>query len=73
MLLPIAPSTHCENVAKRLDVDRQSIRARSDLSLKIEMRRVFEQNFRVYGDRKASRQLKREGFDVARLAVPPGL
>ena len=28
-LLPIAPSTYYENVAKRLDVDRLSIRARS--------------------------------------------
>jgi len=51
-LLPIAPSTYYENVAKRLDVDRLSIRARSDIGLKIEIRRVFEQNFRVYGVRK---------------------
>ncbi len=68
-LLPIAPSTYCENVAKRLDVDRLSIRARSDISLKIEIRRVFEQNFRVYDVRKIWRQLKREGFDVARCSV----
>ena len=72
-LLPIAPSTYHENVAKRLDVDRMSIRARSDISLKIETRRVFEQNFRVYGVRKVWRQLKREGFDVARCTVAPGL
>jgi len=65
-LLPIAPSTYHENVAKRLDVDRLSIRARSDISLKIEIRRVFEQNYRVYGVRKVWRQLKREGFEVAR-------
>jgi transposase InsO family protein len=68
-LLPIAPSTYYENVAKRLGVDRLSIRARSDVSLKIEIRRVFEQNFRVYGVRKVWRQLKREGFDVARCTV----
>jgi putative transposase len=68
-LLPIAPSTYYENVAKRLDVDRLSIRARSDIGLKIEIRRVFEQNFRVYGVRKVWRQLKREGFDVARCSV----
>ncbi|MGZ2409215.1 hypothetical protein ACVIKO_006536 [Rhizobium ruizarguesonis] len=65
-LLPIAPSTYYENVAKRVDVDRLSIRARRDISLKIEIRRVFEQNYRVYGVRKVWRQLKREGFDVAR-------
>jgi transposase InsO family protein len=68
-LLPIAPSTYYENIAKRLDVDRLSIRARSDISLKIEIRRVFERNFRVYGVRKVWRQLKREGFDVARCTV----
>jgi len=68
-LLPIAPSTYYENVAKRLDVDRLSIRARSDIGLKIEIRRVFEQNFRAYGVRKVWRQLKREGFDVARCTV----
>jgi putative transposase len=30
---------------------------------------VFEENFRVYGVRKVWRQLKREGFDVARCTV----
>lgn len=68
-LLPIAPSTYYENVAKRLDVDRLSVRARSDISLKIEIRRVFEQNFRVYGVRKVWRQLQREGFGAARCTV----
>lgn len=68
-LLPIAPSTYYENVAKRLDVDRLSICARSDIGLKIEIRRVFEQNFRVYGVRKVWRQSKREGVDFARCTV----
>ncbi|WP_183433790.1 IS3 family transposase [Mesorhizobium sp. RMAD-H1] len=68
-LLPIAPSTYYENVAKRLDVDRLSTRARSDIALKIEIRRAFEANFRVYGVRKVWRQLKREGFDIARCTV----
>ncbi len=52
-LLPIAPSTYYDNVAKRLDVDRLSVRARSDIALEIEIRRVFEANFRVYGVRPA--------------------
>jgi hypothetical protein len=51
-LLPFAPSTYYENVAKRLDVDHLSVRAKSDISLKIEIRRVFEQNFCIYGVRK---------------------
>ena len=35
-LLPIAPSTYYENVAKRLDVDRLSVRTRRHVGLKIE-------------------------------------
>ncbi len=68
-LLPIAPSTYYENVAKRLDVDRLSVRARSDIGLKIEIRRVINENFQVYGVRKVWRQLRREGFDTARCTV----
>lgn len=45
-VLPIAPSTYYENIAKREDVDRLSVRARRDIALKIEIRRVFEENFR---------------------------
>ena len=40
------------------------------MALKVEVRRVFEENFRVYGVRKAWRQLQREGFE---LAAPAGL
>ncbi len=68
-LLPIAPSTYYDNIAKRQDVDRLSIRARSDIALKIEIRRVFDENFQVYGARKVWRQLQREGFDIARCTV----
>jgi len=68
-LLPIAPSTYYENVARRLDVDRLSVRARSDIGLKIEIRRVFNENFQAYGVRKVWRQLQREGFDIARCTV----
>ena len=46
-----------------------SARARQDVRLKIEVRGVFDENFRVYGVRKVWRQLKREGFDVARCTV----
>jgi putative transposase len=37
--------------------------------LKIEVRRVFEENFAVYGVRNVWRQLRREGVDVARCTV----
>ena len=68
-LLPIAPSTYYEVVAKRRDVDRLSVRARRDMAMKVEIRRVFNENFRVYGVRKVWRQLQREGFDIARCTV----
>jgi putative transposase len=68
-LLPIAPSTYYEVVAKRTDVGRLSARERNDIAMKVEIRRVFNENFQVYGVRKVWRQLKREGFDVARCTV----
>ncbi|MDH2406872.1 IS3 family transposase [Bradyrhizobium sp. SSUT18] len=67
-VLPIAPSTYHAHVAKRRDPAKRSAR-RQDAALKVEVRRVFDQNFSVYGARKVWRQLKREGFDVARCTV----
>ena len=68
-MLPIAPSTYHDHIAKRVDPSRRSARARRDAALKDEVQRVFEANFRVYGVRKVWRQLQREGFDVARCTV----
>ena len=39
------------------------------LALKVEIPRVFAENFEVYGVRKVWRQLKREGVEVARCTV----
>ncbi|MFN7399986.1 MAG: IS3 family transposase [Sandaracinobacter sp.] len=68
-VLPIAPSTYHAHAAKRIDPLRLSARARRDVALRIEVRRVFEANFRVYGVRKVWRQMQREAFDVARCTV----
>jgi putative transposase len=68
-LLPIAPSTYYEVIAKRTDVDRLSARTRRDMAMKVEIRRVFNENFQVYGVRKVWRQLQREGFEIARCTV----
>jgi transposase InsO family protein len=68
-VLPIAPSTYREHVGRRHDPARRPPRARRDAALTLEVRRVFEENFRVYGVRKVWRQLRREGFDVARCTV----
>jgi putative transposase len=68
-VLPIAPSTYRDHAAKRRDPARLSARAQRDAALTIEIRRVFAENFHVYGVRKVWRQLRREGFDVARCTV----
>jgi putative transposase len=68
-VLPIAPSTYHDRFAKRRDAARLSARAQRDAALTIEVRRVFAENFHVYGVRKVWRQLQREGFDVARCTV----
>jgi putative transposase len=68
-VLPIAPSTYHAQVARRADPGKLSRRAKRDEVLKTEIRRVFEENFRVYGVRKLWRQLGREGIAVARCTV----
>jgi hypothetical protein len=68
-VLPIAPSTYHAQIAQRIDVSKRSARAQRDSELKIEVQRVFAENFGVYGVRKVWRQLRREGFTVARCTV----
>lgn len=68
-VLRIAPSTYYAHVARRADPAKRTARARSDATLMIEIRRVFEANFCVYGVRKVWRQLGREGIEVARCRV----
>jgi putative transposase len=68
-VLPIAPSTYHAHAARRADPDKLPARARRDAVLKVEIARVFEENFQVYGVRKVWRQLKREGQEVARCTV----
>jgi putative transposase len=68
-VLPIAPSTYHAHAARRADPGKLPARARRDVTLKSEIRRVYEENFRVYGVRKVWRQLLREGIAVARCTV----
>lgn len=68
-VLPIAPSTYHEHAARRADPTKRSARAKRDEGLKAQIRRVFAANFEVYGANKVWRQLRREGFDVARCTV----
>jgi hypothetical protein len=68
-VLPIAPATYYEHLARRVDPARLSDRARRDAQLRPQIQRVFDANWQVYGVRKIWRQLRREGFDVARCTV----
>jgi putative transposase len=68
-VLPIVPSTYYVHAARRADPEKQLVRARSDAALMIEIKRVFEANFCVYGVRKIWRQLAREGIVTARCTV----
>jgi len=67
--LPIAPSTYRAYDARRRRPERAPARVVRDLALRVEIQRVFDANFRVYGVRKVWRQLQREGFEVARCTV----
>jgi len=68
-VLPIAPSTYHDHVARRADPEKLSVRAKRDMALKPEIERVFADNFEVYGARKVWRQLNRESIPVARCTV----
>ena len=68
-VLPIAPSTYYENVRRRAHPETAPPRVKRDCALMQEIRRVFDENFQVYGVRKVWRQLLREGHDVARCTV----
>ena len=68
-VLPIAPSTYHAHAARRSDPGKLPGRLQRDAALNVEIRRVYEENFGVYGVRKVWRQLNREGIAVARCTV----
>ena len=67
--LPIAPATYYEHKAREAHPERLPPRLRRDRILAQEIRRVYEENFGVYGARKVWRQLGREGFVLARCTI----
>jgi putative transposase len=67
--LPIAPSTYYELKARERDPERVPPRHRRDALLCDEIRRVWRENFCVYGARKTWRQLNREQIPVARCTI----
>jgi putative transposase len=68
-VLPIAPSTYFRYKAEPRDPTRRSARAQRDAVLRAIIRRIWEDNHRVYGPRKVWKQLGREGLHEARCRV----
>ena len=57
-VLPIAPSTYHAHAARRADPAQAAGASQARCHSEAEIRRVFEENFRVYGVRKVWRQLE---------------
>ena len=68
-VLPIAPSSYYEHRARAEDPELRSARAKRDEELRAHIRRVWDDNFGVYGADKVWRQLRREDVEVARCTV----
>lgn len=68
-VLPIAPPTYYHRLACQADPAKASARHQRDAELRPEIKRVWDENYQVYGVRKAWHQLKREGFALARCTV----
>jgi HTH-like domain/Integrase core domain len=68
-VIEIAPATYYEHKHQEREPERRSARAKRDEALRPEIKRVFDDNYGVYGVRKVWKQLLREGFDVAKCTV----
>lgn len=55
--IQIAPSSYYERKARERDPDRLSDRIKRDRELELDIQRVWENNFKVYGANKVWRQL----------------
>jgi putative transposase len=68
-VLPIAPSTYFLHKAQQQEPGIRSARAQRDDELRATIQRVWDEHLQVYGPRKVWRQLRREGWRVARCTV----
>ncbi|WAT16338.1 IS3 family transposase [Xanthomonas fragariae] len=68
-VLQVAPSTYYRHAQREADANLRPKRWWKDQALRPQIRRVWEENRQVYGVRKVWRQLKREGYQVARCTV----
>jgi transposase InsO family protein len=67
--LPIASSTYYAAKAQARDPRLRSVRAQHEATLRVEIQRVWDANFCVYGADKVWRQLGRETIPAARCTV----
>src|SRR5262249_51832311 len=67
--LPIAPAAYYEHKAREAKPEKLPPWGRRDVEISRQIRRVWDENFQVYGARKIWRQLCREGVAGARCAV----
>ncbi len=69
-VLPIAPSVYYEHKVREREPEKRPTRAKRDEELRAHIRRVWDENFEVYGVRKVWRHLQeREQRVVARCTV----
>ena len=64
-MLPIATSVYYEHKARQAYLKRLPKKAKRGAYLRNEIRRVWNDNFRVYGARKVWRRLLRDEIEVA--------
>ncbi len=68
-VLQVAPSGYYARLATRADPTKASARQQRDATLRPKIQKVWDDNWQVYGVRKAWRQLCREGEAVARCTI----
>lgn len=68
-VLQVAPSAYRRHAARCRNPALRSHRAQRDEQRMVDIRRVWDQNFQVYGARKVWRQMCREGKPIARCTV----
>jgi putative transposase len=68
-VLPIAPAPTMRMRQSVADPCKLSARARRDVALRAEIRRVWETNFQAYGVRKVWRQFQREAIAAPRCQI----
>ena len=54
-VLPITPSTYYARLAVRSDPTKASVRCQRDIDLKPKVQKIWDDNWKVYGVRKAWR------------------